>query len=126
MRVSIIGTGHVGLVTGACFADRGHEVLCVDANEAKIDSLEKGVMPFYEPEMEGLVKRTVSEGRLSFGRTVAEAVAFGRAVFISVWTPPLRSGRADLSYVEAVCREIAENLPAGEHKLVVEKSTVPE
>ena len=74
MKVSIIGTGHVGLVTGACFAEKGHHVLCVDADEEKIEGLLKGVMPFYEPEMEDLVKRTVSEGNLIFGRTVAQAV----------------------------------------------------
>jgi UDPglucose 6-dehydrogenase len=124
MKISIIGTGHVGLVTGACFAEKGHEVLCVDSDEKKIAGLRQGVMPFFEPGLQEFVNRNVGAGRMTFGNTVAEAVAFGRAVFISVWTPPLKSGRADLSFVEMVTREIAESLP-GEHRLVVEKSTVP-
>jgi len=124
MKISIIGTGHVGLVTGACFAEKGHEVLCVDSDEKKIAGLRQGVMPFFEPGLKEFVNRNVGAGRITFGNTVAEAVTFGRAVFISVWTPPLKSGRADLSFVEMVTREIAESLP-GEHRLVVEKSTVP-
>jgi UDPglucose 6-dehydrogenase len=125
MDLSIIGSGHVGLVTGACFAEKGHRVLCADNDGDKIERLKAGRMPFFEPGLEEMVARNVREGRLSFSPSVAEAVARGRAVFVSVWTPPLPTGRADLSYVEKVSRAVAEALPKGEYRLVVEKSTVP-
>jgi len=125
MQLSIIGSGHVGLVTGACFAEKGHDVLCTDSDAEKIEGLKQGTMPFHEPGLEAMVRRNAEDGRLRFSDSVAEAVTLGQAVFISVWTPPLPSGRADLSYVEKVSREIAENLPENEHRLVVEKSTVP-
>jgi len=125
MKLSIIGSGHVGLVTGACFAEKGHDVLCADSDREKIEGLKRGTMPFHEPGLEAMVRRNAAEGRLRFSGRIADAVAHGKAVFISVWTPPLPSGRADLSYVEKVSREIAEHLPEDEHRLVVEKSTVP-
>jgi UDPglucose 6-dehydrogenase len=123
MNVSIIGTGHVGLVTGACMAEKGHRVLCTDSDERKIRTLRGGKMPIYEPGLEPLVRRGVRAGRLRFGGTNAEAVAFGKVVFICVPTPPTPSGGADLSYIEAVSREIARAL--ADYRLVVEKSTVP-
>jgi UDPglucose 6-dehydrogenase len=123
MNVSVIGTGHVGLVTGACFAERGHKVLCVDQDERKIKTLRSGKMPIYEPGLEQVVKRNVRAGRLRFGGTNADAVGFGKVVFISVPTPPTPSGGADLSFIEAVSRDIAASL--SEYRLVVEKSTVP-
>jgi UDPglucose 6-dehydrogenase len=123
MNTSIIGTGHVGLVTGACLAERGHRVLCVDSDEKKIRTLRSGKMPIYEPGLERLVARNAKAGRLRFGGTNAEAVAFGKVVFICVPTPPLPSGSADLSYIETVSRDIARAL--SEYRLVVEKSTVP-
>ena len=123
MQVSIIGTGHVGLVTGACLAERGHRVLCVDSDGKKIRGLAEGRMPIYEPGLESLVRRNAKAGRLRFGGTNSDAVAFGKVVFLCVPTPPTASGGADLSFVEAVSREIALALPG--YRLVVEKSTVP-
>jgi UDPglucose 6-dehydrogenase len=123
MNISIIGTGHVGLVTGACLAERGHRVLCVDSDERKIRTLKSGKMPIYEPGLEKVVRKNVKAGRLSFGGTNAEAVAFGKVVFICVPTPPTATGGADLSYIESVSRDIARSMT--EYRLVVEKSTVP-
>jgi UDPglucose 6-dehydrogenase len=124
MRITMIGTGYVGLVSGACFSDFGHEVICVDKDEAKIASLERGVMPIYEPGLEALVATNVRAGRLSFTTDVKAGVAQADAVFIAVGTPSRRGdGHADLSYVFAAAREIAEAL---DHDiLLVTKSTVP-
>ena len=123
MNVSVIGTGHVGLVTGACFAERGHKVLCVDVDKAKIAKLRRGGMTIYEPGLEELVHRNAKAGRLKFGTTNAEAVAFGTVIFICVPTPPRPDGTADLSFMESVSRDIAKSLK--EYRLVVDKSTVP-
>ncbi len=123
MNVSIIGTGHVGLVTGACLAERGHRVFCVDCDEKKIRGLRAGRMPIYEPGLPALVRRNAKAGRLRFGLTNAEAVSFGKVIFLCVPTPPTAAGGADLSQVEAVAREVAGSL--AEYRLVVEKSTVP-
>src|ERR1700761_1683239 len=103
MRVAMIGTGYVGLVSGACFADFGHTVTCIDKDGGKIAKLEHGEMPIYEPGLESLVARNVREGRLSFTTESAKAVAEADAVFIAVGTPSRRGdGHADLSYVYAV------------------------
>lgn len=120
----MIGTGYVGLVSGACFSDFGHEVICVDKDESKIASLERGVMPIYEPGLDALVATNVRAGRLSFTTDVKAGVANADAVFIAVGTPSRRGdGHADLSYVFAAAREIAE---AVNHDiLLVTKSTVP-
>lgn len=123
MKISVIGTGHVGLVTGACFAERGHHVLCVDVDKEKIARLRKGVLSIYEPGLEDLVRRNAKAGRLKFGTTNAEAVAFGTVVFICVPTPPRPDGTADLSFMESVSRDIAKSLK--EYRLIVDKSTVP-
>ena len=124
MRIAIIGTGYVGLVSGACFSDFGHDVTCVDKDESKIRSLEEGVMPIFEPGLEQLVKRNVEGGRLTFTTDVAAGVRNAEAIFIAVGTPSRRGdGHADLSHVFAAAAEIAESLtgPA----VVVTKSTVP-
>jgi len=123
MKISIIGTGHVGLVTGACFAERGHRVLCVDIDRAKIAKLRRGAIPIFEPGLEAVVKRNVKARRLSFGTSNAEAVAFGKVIFLCVPTPPRPDGTADLSFMEAVSREVARRLE--DYRLVVDKSTVP-
>ncbi len=123
VRLLIIGTGHVGLVTGACFAERGHRVICADNDARKIDLLRQGKMPIYEPGLDPLVQRNVVEGRLTFSTEIAEAVKASEVIFICVGTPPLPSGAPDMSYLEAVSREIARNLDS--YKVVVEKSTVP-
>lgn len=127
VNICIIGTGYVGLVSGACLAETGHRVVCVDSDHKKIDMLEKGIMPIYEPGLEEVVKRNVKEGRLFFSRGVQEGVhhkgIHAQAVFIAVGTPPRADGSADLSYVEAVTREIAQSIK--EYTVIVEKSTVP-
>jgi UDPglucose 6-dehydrogenase len=124
MRIAIIGTGYVGLVSGACFSDFGHDVVCVDKDESKIDALKQGVMPIFEPGLGQLVERNVRGGRLSFTTDLTSAVADADAVFIAVGTPSRRGdGHADLSYVFGATAEIARALrkPA----VVVTKSTVP-
>jgi UDPglucose 6-dehydrogenase len=124
MRVAMIGTGYVGLVSGACFADFGHEVVCVDKDAAKIERIRAGQMPIYEPGLEVLVARNAAAGRLSFTTDAAEAVKGADAVFIAVGTPSRRGdGYADLSYVYAAAEEIAPLLDG--FVVVVTKSTVP-
>ncbi|OLF71038.1 UDP-glucose 6-dehydrogenase [Maricaulis sp. W15] len=124
MRVAMIGTGYVGLVSGACFADFGHEVVCVDKDASKVETLNSGGIPIYEPGLDLLVQRNVREGRLSFTQDLAEAVKAADAVFIAVGTPSRRGdGFADLSYVYAAAKEIAEVMDG--YTVVVTKSTVP-
>ena len=124
MRIAIVGTGYVGLVSGACFSDFGHDVVCVDKEAAKIGALERGVMPIFEPGLDQLVARNVAAGRLGFTTELAESMAGAEAVFIAVGTPSRRGdGHADLSYVYGVAREIGELLDGP--TVVVTKSTVP-
>jgi UDPglucose 6-dehydrogenase len=124
MRVVMIGTGYVGLVSGACFADFGHVVTCIDKDAAKIQGLKAGVMPIYEPGLEGLVKRNVEAGRLFFATHDKAAVAAADAIFIAVGTPSRRGdGHADLSYVYAAAEEIAAEVEG--FTVIVTKSTVP-
>ena len=123
MRVSIVGTGYVGLVTGACLAEVGHHVVCTDSDESKIQTLESGGLPIYEPGLDGVVARARKEGRLKFSPNPKEIVEAGDAIFICVGTPPLPNGDADLSAIDHVARTIATE--ARSPKLVIEKSTVP-
>lgn len=124
MRVTMIGTGYVGLVSGACFADFGHDVVCVDKDETKIRKLEQGEIPIYEPGLEALVAENVKAGRLSFSLDLAASTPTADAVFIAVGTPSRRGdGFADLSYVYKAAEEIAEVMDG--HTVVVTKSTVP-
>jgi len=123
MHVAIFGTGYVGLVTGTCLAEVGHEVVCVDIDQAKIDGLEAGVVPIYEPGLEPMVKANHAASRLSFTIDAAAAVASSEIVFIAVGTPPDEDGSADLQYVLAVARTIGRHLSAP--AIVVDKSTVP-
>lgn len=124
MKVAMIGTGYVGLVTGACFADLGHEVVCVDKDEGKVERLRRGEVPIYEPGLENMVQRNVEAERLSFTTSFAEAVPERDAVFIAVGTPTKESdGSADLSAVHAAAREIARHLSG--YTVIVDKSTVP-
>ncbi|MDE3098958.1 MAG: UDP-glucose/GDP-mannose dehydrogenase family protein [Verrucomicrobiota bacterium] len=123
MKLTIIGTGYVGLVTGACFAEVGHRVICVDNDAAKVRQLRAGVIPIYEPGLEELVKRNVALGRLSFTENTPEGVQQSDVVFIAVPTPPQPDGSVDLSFIERVARDIAGAMT--EYKIVVDKSTVP-
>ncbi|MBA4001482.1 UDP-glucose/GDP-mannose dehydrogenase family protein [Brevundimonas sp.] len=124
MRVAMIGTGYVGLVSGACFADFGHSVVCIDTDESKIDRLKAGGIPIYEPGLDALVANNVRDGRLSFATDPAQAIAEADAVFIAVGTPSRRGdGHADLSYVHAAAAGIADLMQG--FTVVVTKSTVP-
>jgi UDPglucose 6-dehydrogenase len=123
MKITIFGTGYVGLVTGVCLADVGHDVLCVDVDNAKIEGLKQGIIPIYEPGLEPMVRRNVAEGRLHFTTDAAKAVAFGTLQFIAVGTPPDEDGSADLKYVLAVARTIATHM--NDYRVVIDKSTVP-
>jgi UDPglucose 6-dehydrogenase len=123
MDISIIGSGYVGLVTGACFADVGHNVICVDNDQRKVDALQSGRIPIYEPGLEEVVHRNVSAGQLRFTNSIEDGVSHSQIVFIAVPTPPQADGSVDLTYIERVAREIAEVLK--EYRVIVDKSTVP-
>ena len=123
MRLTIFGSGYVGLVTGACFAEAGNNVLCVDVDEGKIERLRRGESPIFEPGLDELLKRNIAAGRISFTTDAAEGVKHGLFQFIAVGTPPDEDGSADLKYVLAVAEAIGRNL--SEYRVVVTKSTVP-
>ncbi|MFL6591517.1 MAG: UDP-glucose dehydrogenase family protein [Luteimonas sp.] len=123
MRVTIFGTGYVGLVTGTCLAEVGHDVVCVDIDAAKVEGLNNGVIPIYEPGLEPMVKANHAAGRLKFTTDAADAIGHGDIVFIAVGTPPDEDGSADLQYVLKVARTIGEH--ASRPMVVVDKSTVP-
>ncbi len=123
MRVAIFGTGYVGLVTGTCLAEVGHDVVCVDIDAAKVEGLKQGVIPIYEPGLEPMVKHNHASGRLDFTTDAARAIAHGEVVFIAVGTPPDEDGSADLQYVLAVARTIGRHLTRP--TVIVDKSTVP-
>ena len=123
MNIAMLGTGYVGLVAGSCFAETGNDVVCVDIDEAKIEQLRQGRVPFYELGLEELIQRNTREGRLAFSTDLAEAVRHAEAIFIAVGTPQVSAGGADLSQVFAVAEDIARAMNGG--KIVVTKSTVP-
>ena len=123
MKISIFGTGYVGLVSGACLAEVGHNVVCVDVDHIKIDKLKAGILPIWEPGLEALVERNVKEGRLHFTTDAAHAVQHGRVQFIAVGTPPDEDGSADMQYVLAVSEAIASHISG--YSIIVNKSTVP-
>jgi UDPglucose 6-dehydrogenase len=123
VKITVIGTGYVGLVSGTCLAEVGNEVLCLDLDPKKIETLKQGGIPIYEPGLEDMVKRNVAAGRLSFTTDIAESVAFGDIQFIAVGTPPDEDGSADLQYVVSAARNIGRHMDG--YKLVVDKSTVP-
>ncbi len=123
MHIAVVGTGYVGLVTGACFADFGMSVTCVDKDDAKIASIKSGRMPIYEPGLDALVAKNVREGRLEFSTDVRSAIAQSLVVFLAVGTPPSGDGSADMSQIDEVAYEIAKSLTG--YKVIVTKSTVP-
>ncbi len=125
MKLCIIGSGYVGLVSGACFAEVGHHVICVDNDQRKVDKLLAGKIPIYEPGLEDLVHKNVAAKRLSFTTSTEEGVDGSEVVFIAVPTPPQPDGSVDLSYIEKVAREIAAVLKKGQYRVIVDKSTVP-
>lgn len=123
MKIAIIGSGHVGLVTGACFADLGNDVICMDHDAGKIRILNRGDIPFFEPGLEELVKKNASKNRLRFTNDMKEAIQFSEVIFLCVGTPPKENGEADLSAIEHVAKAMADCLT--EYRIIVEKSTVP-
>ncbi len=122
-RIIVIGTGYVGLVTGSCLSDFGHNIICVDSDEKKMKRLQKGDIPIYEPGLNTIVERNTYYGRLSFTTNTEEAVSEGEVIFIAVGTPPAEDGSADLQYVEAVARDIGRGMNG--YRVIVDKSTVP-
>lgn len=123
MKIAVIGTGYVGLVTGTCFAETGNEVLCIDNNQEKLAMLHRGEVPIYEPGLQTLFDRNIKEGRLRFSDDLAEAVDFAEIIFLALPTPPMEDGSADLQYVLDVASQIGPMLK--EYKVIVNKSTVP-
>ena len=123
MRLTIFGSGYVGLVTGACMAETGNHVVCVDVDEDKIARLNDGDIPIYEPGLDAFVERNVEAGRLEFTTDIQKGVDHGLFQFIAVGTPPDEDGSADLKHVLTVARSIGEHM--GEYRIVVDKSTVP-
>src|ERR1700753_2433534 len=123
MKITIFGSGYVGLVTGACLADAGNDVVCVDVDERKTAMLNRGEVPIHEPGLDGIIKRNFAAGRLRFTTSAKEGVDHGLFQLIAVGTPPDEDGSADLRYVLAVARSIGEHM--SEYKVVITKSTVP-
>ncbi|HLU17895.1 MAG TPA: UDP-glucose 6-dehydrogenase, partial [Edaphocola sp.] len=123
MKIIVVGTGYVGLVTGACLADIGVEVVCVDVDEQKTENLKKGILPIYEPGLDAIVKNNFEKGRLHFSTSLPDNIAGAAAIFICVGTPPGEDGSADMQYVLAVAEEIGAHI--NDYVVVITKSTVP-
>ena len=123
MKITVIGTGYVGLVTGACLSDVGIEVTCVDIDQKKIDGLKNGILPIYEPGLKEIVERNYAKGRLHFSTDLSKAIQGSAAAFIAVGTPPGEDGSADLKYVLAVADQIGKTM--SDYLVVITKSTVP-
>src|SRR5580692_1374791 len=123
MNISIIGTGYVGLVTGTCFAETGNQVICVDIDKAKVESMKNGKMPIYEPDLDTLFERNLKAKRLTFTTHLKEAVDKTDVIFLALPTPPNEDGSADLSYVLNVAKELGKLIKS--YTVIVDKSTVP-
>ena len=123
MKISVIGTGYVGLVTGTCLAETGNEVLCVDIDENKVKQMQQGVVPIYEPHLDVLFERNINAKRLSFSTSLEEGLKHGEIIFLALPTPEDEDGSADLSYVLDVAKNIGKLLT--DYKVIVDKSTVP-
>ena len=123
MKITVVGAGYVGLVTGTCLSEVGNDVICFDTDATKIEMLERGEIPIFEPGLQDMVKRNVQAGRLHFTNDVARATQFGTIQFIAVGTPPGEDGSADMQYVLSAARNIGRHMT--DYKVVVDKSTVP-
>src|SRR6185295_7373339 len=123
MKIAVVGTGYVGLVTGTCFAETGNHVICVDNNAEKVKKMKDGVVPIYEPHLDTLFNRNVEQKRLSFTTNLAEGIKDAQVIFLALPTPPGDDGSADLSYVLGVAKEIGKLLSG--YKIIINKSTVP-
>ncbi|MCL4118862.1 UNVERIFIED_CONTAM: hypothetical protein GTU68_038110 [Idotea baltica] len=123
MNIAVVGTGYVGLVSGTCFTETGHNVLCIDINKAKIDALNRGVIPIYEPGLKTIFDRNVSAGRLSFSTNLKDAVGFANVIFLALPTPPDEDGSADLKYILGVASDLSSIIT--KYTVIVDKSTVP-
>lgn len=123
MNIGVVGTGYVGLVTGTCFAEMGNHVVCVDIDQAKVDSMKQGKIPIYEPHLDVLFERNIRQNRLSFTTQLADAVKHSSIIFLALPTPPGEDGSADLSYVLGVADQLGKMLDG--YKIIINKSTVP-
>ena len=123
MKVAIVGTGYVGLVTGTCLADTGNDVICVDIDKGKVEKLNNNIMPIYEPDLETVFERNVKAGRLKFTTDLKEAADKSEIIFLALPTPPGEDGSADLSYILGVADDLGKIIT--EYKVIVNKSTVP-
>src|SRR4051812_10954477 len=122
MNVTVVGTGYVGLVTGSCLAEAGHQVVCVDNNSEKVAEMKKGVSPIFEPGLEDILQRNLELDRISFTTSLSEGVSGAQAIFLALPTPPQDDGSADLSAVLAVAKELGQALPAN-YCVIINKST---
>ncbi|MDA9151049.1 NAD(P)-binding domain-containing protein, partial [bacterium] len=123
MKIAVIGTGYVGLVTGTCLAETGNEVICVDIDQDKVNKMKSGIVPIYEPYLDVLFERNIKAGRLNFTSSLDEGLNFGDIIFLALPTPEDEDGSADLSYVLGVADQIGKKIK--EYKVIVDKSTVP-
>ncbi|MEM9836279.1 MAG: nucleotide sugar dehydrogenase, partial [Bacteroidota bacterium] len=123
MKISVVGTGYVGLVTGTCFAETGNEVICVDIDAAKVERMKQGEIPIYEPGLDVIFERNTRQERLSFTTNLADAVAHAEIIFLALPTPPGEDGSADLSYILGVARDLSTLIT--DYTVIVDKSTVP-
>ena len=123
MKIAVVGTGYVGLVTGTCFADTGNEVICVDIDEKKVERMRNGEVPIYEPYLDTVFERNINQGRLTFTTNLVEGIEDAEVIFLALPTPPGEDGSADLSYVLGVAEELGKLLK--KYVVVVDKSTVP-
>ncbi len=125
MKIAVVGTGYVGLVTGTCFAETGNHVICVDIDKAKVDKLSAGEITIYEPGLEKLFLRNQKEGRLHFTTSLEDAVKDAKVIFLALPTPPGEDGSADLKYILGVADDLGKLIKPGDYKIIIDKSTVP-
>ena len=123
MKIAVVGTGYVGLVTGTCFSETGNEVVCIDVNKGKVEQLNKGIVPIYEPDLETIFERNTKQGRLKFTTSLEEGIKSAKIIFLALPTPPGEDGSADLKYILAVAEKLGGLLK--QYTVVVNKSTVP-